>query len=424
MERLLASPVFDASVPGLASAQTLDAAYYDTADLRLQKRGVSLRVRREGSRFVQTVKTSSTAAGAFDRREWETVVPDLNPRPDWVMDANARGLLGHLAPDELAEICRTSIRRETRVVGYRHKGEIAIIEIDFDRGTLAAGERSLPTAEIELELLKGSKQALYALALELNEMAPVQIEVRSKAERAYALFTGEPPPWHKAKKLRFAPGVTVDGGITAVFASCFSHWMANEPAVLESGDPEGQHQMRVALRRMRSALTLFDGVLPMMQAGWLKGESQWVGSALGGARNWDVFLEDVLAPLEAKRPGDTSLAALREQCETARARYYESAREAIQSPRYTAFVLNFSRWLDEAAWRATSNATRREILGAPLKAFADTLFERHYRKLAKQGRGLASATPENATSFASRLKKCATPRNSSPRFMAPGNRAR
>lgn len=409
MDSLLASPLLAASVPGLASEQTLDAAYYDTADLRLQKRGVSLRVRREGNRFIQTVKTSnsgaSAAAGALDRLEWETVVPDLTPRPDWVMDSNARGLLGHLAPDELVEICRTSIRRETRVIGYKHDGEIAIIEIDFDRGTLEAGERAVPTAEVELELLKGSKQALYALALELHDVAPVQIEIRSKAERAYALFTGEPPPWHKAKRLRFSPETTVDAGINAVFESCFSHWMANEPAVLESGDPEGVHQMRVALRRTRSALTLFDGVLPMMQAGWLKGESQWVGSALGGARNWDVFLEDVLAPLEAKRPGDKSLSALRQQCETARARNYEIAREAIRSPRYTAFVLNFSRWLDEAAWHVTSNATRREILGAPLKAFADTLFERHYRRLVKQGRGLASATPEKRHKFRIEVKK-------------------
>jgi len=405
LEALLASPLLAASVPGLTSAQTLDAVYYDTADLRLHKRGVSLRVRRGGNRFMQTVKTSSATAGALDRREWETVVPDLTPRPDWVMDASARSLLGHLAPDELAEICRTRIERETRVIGYKHNGEIAIIEIAFDRGALEAGERSLPTAEVELELLKGSKRALYSLALELHEVAPVQVEVRSKAERAYALFTGEPPLWRKANKLRFARRVTVDAGITAVFESCFSHWMANEPAVLEGGDPEGIHQMRVALRRLRSALVLFDGVLPMMQAGWLKGESQWVGSALGGTRGWDVFLADVLASLEANRPDDASLAALREQCEIARARNYEIAREAILSPRYTAFVLNFSRWLDEAAWRATSNAARREILGAPLKAFANTAFERDYRRLAKQGRKLAKATPEKRHKFRLAVKK-------------------
>ena len=91
---LLGSPLLSAGIPGLSSAQKLDAAYYDTADLRLQKRGVSLRVRREGDRFVQTIKTGSSTAGALDRIEWETIVPNLSPRPDWVMDKAAHALLG------------------------------------------------------------------------------------------------------------------------------------------------------------------------------------------------------------------------------------------------------------------------------------------------------------------------------------------
>jgi triphosphatase len=152
-------------------------------------------------------------------------------------------------------------------------------------------------------------------------------------------------------------------------------------------------------------LTLFDSVLPMMQAGWLKAESQWVGHALGSARNWDAFLEDILAPLEASRPDDKSLAALREQCLRARDRNYDTARDAIRSPRYTAFVLNFSLWLDEAPWRTTRKTNRREILGAPLKAYAGPLLERHHRKLVKQGRRLASKTPEKRHKLRLAVKK-------------------
>lgn len=405
VDRLLASPLLAGGISGLTDAQQLDAAYYDTADLRLQKRGISLRVRKEGERFIQTIKSKGSAAGVHDRMEWETVVPDLTPRPDWVMNNEAQALLGHLVPGELVETCRTAIEREIRVVGHKHNGEIAIIEIAFDRGTLEAGDRSLPAAEIELELLKGDRQALYALALELHDYAPIQIELRSKADRAYALFTEAPPQWHKGKPLRFAPKTTVDEGISTVFQSCFSHWMANEPAVLENNHPEGVHQMRVALRRIRSALTLFGSVLPMMQAGWLKRECRWIAGTLGSARNWDVFLEEVLAPLEAKRPGDKSLAALRDQCERARARHYETAREAIRSPRYTALVLNFSQWLDEADWNATNNTTRGEILASPLKAYAASVLERHHRKLLKQGRGLATATPEKRHKLRLSIKK-------------------
>ncbi len=405
VETLLACPRLAASIPGLASAQQLDAVYYDTADLRLQKRGASLRVRREGDRFVQTVKTSSSTAGALDRLEWETIVSDLTPRPDWVMDKRARTLLGHLAPNELAEICSTRIQRETRVVGYKHNGDITIIEVAIDRGTLEAGERAQPTAEIELELLKGDKQALYALALELHDVAPLQVESRSKAERAYALFTSEPPPWHKAKKLRLAPDTSVDEGISIIFQNCFAHWMVNEPAVLNGGDAEALHQMRVALRRTRSALAVFGSVLPMMQARWLKTECQWIGDALGAARNWDVFLDDILAPLEARRPGDKSLAALREQCLRARVRNYETVCQAIGSPRYTTLVLNFNRWIEEADWHTSQQSTRRKILDAPLKTYADIVLQRRYRKLIKQGNKLAGATAENRHDLRIAIKK-------------------
>lgn len=406
VRQLRDAPRLAAGIAGLADAQDLIAAYYDTADLRLRRNGLSLRVRKEGDRFIQTIKSGSTnGGGALKRLEWNAVVPDLTPRPDWVMDGDARGRLGHLTPGELIETCRTRIRRETRVVAYPCNGEAAIIEVALDIGTLESGKHSVPAAEVGLELLKGPRQAVYALALELNDIAPLHVERRSKAERAYRLFTGEPPQWQKGKKLAFAADATVDSGIAAILESCFAHWLANEPVVLETNDPEGVHQMRVALRRLRSALLLFDAALPVMQANWLKQECKWLAGALGPARNWDVFLAEVLAPIEADRLGDPALAALRAQCERARARHYESARATILSPRYTNLVLNLGRWLDEAGWRIAAPTARRQRLGAPLRPYADGVLDRRYRKVRKGGRRLASATPEARHSLRIAIKK-------------------
>src|SRR3546814_8404053 len=61
--------------------------------------------------------------------------------------------------------------------------------------------------------------------------------------------------------------------------------------------------MRVGLRRFRSALTVFGDLLPAAQLAWLQEEAKWALNALGSARDWDVFLADLLAPLEAARPG-------------------------------------------------------------------------------------------------------------------------
>jgi CHAD domain-containing protein len=51
----------------------------------------------------------------------------------------------------------------------------------------------------------------------------------------------------------------------AIFESCFDQWLANQAAALDGRDPEGVHQMRVGLRRLRSALSIFKKLIPKSQ---------------------------------------------------------------------------------------------------------------------------------------------------------------
>jgi CHAD domain-containing protein len=112
--------------------------------------------------------------------------------------------------------------------------------------------------------------------------------------------------------VKLAKNASVDKAVAVVFAACLKHWTANEAAALSGLDPEGIHEMRVALRRMRSALADFREIIPVAQVVWLKRETKWLITSLGVARDWDVFLSELLAPVEAARPKDTGLAELRE----------------------------------------------------------------------------------------------------------------
>src|SRR3546814_1526121 len=93
--------------------------------------------------------------------------------------------------------------------------------------------------------------------------------------------------------------MTADDALAAVLGACLRHWSANEAAAIDGSDPEGVHQMRVGLRRFRSALTVLGDLLPAAQLAWLQEEAKWALTALGSARDWDVFLADLRAPLEA-----------------------------------------------------------------------------------------------------------------------------
>src|SRR5215471_19011986 len=78
----------------------------------------------------------------------------------------------------------------------------------------------------------------------------------------------------------------------AVCAVCVRHIEANRPGTLAAADPEYLHQMRVALRRMRTAFEAFEGAVPEEVASQLIGELRWLARALGRARDWDVFIAE------------------------------------------------------------------------------------------------------------------------------------
>lgn len=368
----------------------LMATYYDTADLNLRSAGLSLRVRREGDKCVQTLKASGTAAGAFRRNEWQTKVPAFRIFPER-FDAKALARADIRTLSAAAAVFATNIEREIRVAPFATDGKTALIEIALDRGTIDADGHSLAIAEIELELLEGPPAALYALARAMNDVTPLHVETLTKSDRGYGLIVGDGPAWRKAPRLTFPRSVSVDGAIGQVFRSCYEHWLINEAVALAGADSEGVHQMRVALRRLRTALKVFAGAIPTDQMAWLKSESKWLADSLGMAREWDVFFEGVLDPLDALRPGDSALAALRLPCTAARDAGYDAVRSAIGSHRYTDFVLRFGFWLESAGWR---HGDQQAQLNSSLRKLSDSLLAQRNRKALKLGRNLPQANAE------------------------------
>src|SRR5579864_5942513 len=161
---------------------------------------------------------------------------------------------------------------------------------------------------------------------------------------------GKAPPAVTKAAIEFAKNASVDDAVAVVFAACLRHWTTNEAAALSGLDPEGVHEMRVALRRTRAALSDFREIIPAAQVAWLKRETKWLITSLGSARDWDVFLSELLAPVEVARPGDTGLAKLRMAAEAEREKGYTKARRAIGSPRYSALLARMGQWLSTKSW--------------------------------------------------------------------------
>jgi inorganic triphosphatase YgiF len=150
LDRLLAST----TLAGRGVTRNLESVYWDTPDLRLMRRAVTLRVRRIGRRYVQTVKDAGVTDGLVTHRgEWEAPIGGPAPDLSAITDPTARERIGALAPAELAPAFVTRVRRITRTVSAGDGGRV---EVAVDRGDIRTSDgRCEPLAEIEFELKAG-----------------------------------------------------------------------------------------------------------------------------------------------------------------------------------------------------------------------------------------------------------------------------
>ena len=103
--------------------------------------------------------------------------------------------------------------------------------------------------------------------------------------------------WNKGKAPVLVPATTAEEALTEIVLGCVDHLRGNEACVLTRAHEEGVHQIRVASRRLRSCLSLFRNLIPNEQRKYLNRELRWLIGEFGPARDWDVFVGEVLDPV-------------------------------------------------------------------------------------------------------------------------------
>ncbi len=365
----------------------LKAVYYDTPERLLQKNGLSLRVRQSGQRFVQTVK----AEGGDDplrRGEWEASVASIAPDVGLAMPFVPTKLRAELASQPLQPVFTSDIRRHQRILDLPD----GTIEVAFDRGVLKAGDRSMPVSEIELELKDGSPAAIYDLALALADRGPVRPSIRSKAARGFDLASDTPPPAKKTRKLDVDPSLPLDDSFAVILASCLRDLLVSVPAAEDGRDPEGVHQVRVALRRLRSALDSMATLVTSQTLGALRDDAKWLAATLSAARTWDIFKGETLPAVAGSCPAVAGFDILGSGAEERRLAAYGAARQALGDARSARFMIRLGRWTEVRGWRDDVGAEHLGLLAEPAFSFARRILSVHHGKVVKRGRHFKSMT--------------------------------
>ena len=382
-----------------ATRSRLVSTYFDTPDHTLARHGSTLRVRRHGRKFVQTIKTTGAPGDReLSRGEWEDRVAGEQPDPQAAQTGP------FLSPEIFAEL-RPLFRTEVSRLTIPLAPSPAIrIEAAIDRGLIRDGAQmpAEPISEIELELKSGAPTALYDVALKLLHVAPLRLERRSKSERGYLLAAHK----HASVKAVHAAPVALsadlagDEAFRRIAHACLDHLLHNEDAAL-SGDVEGIHQMRVAVRRLRAMLSAFSPLLPHAQRRRVSDELRWLAGLFGDARNLDVFADSLLASARDALPAAPEFDRLARALERRRRAAHAGVRSGISSLRYTETLLEVLRWLDGDDWHLAGAAALHD----PIALLAPRMLDRFRNQVAKRARKFHHQSPNKRHRLRIALKK-------------------
>jgi inorganic triphosphatase YgiF len=374
--------VLAAAPAGDDEVRELISVYFDTPDRALERAGVSLRVRESGGRRIQTLKRGK----GLSREEHERPVEGFRP------ETEAAPLSEILPPDEAAELkpaFYVGVHRRQRLV--RHGG--AEIEIALDHGEVRAGGGKSPICEVELELKSGPASALFGLARELIQAAPLYLAFDGKASVGQALTAGSKPQARRKDDLALKKDASAAEAFMAVARNALAHIAGAAQVLREAPQPQAIHQLRVAARRLRTALATFAPVVRDGRRDWVKGELRWLAQACNDARDLDVFAEAARGAcdtLEAPSPGLPELMA---RLDGARDHAAAEARVTAGSERFRELLLEVTAWAEVGPW--TSDPARAALRAVPARAFAAERLARQLKHLKHAARHFDHADAEH-----------------------------
>ncbi|MBI1364608.1 MAG: CHAD domain-containing protein [Alphaproteobacteria bacterium] len=384
------SKLFRALRASAPTRERLVSTYYDTKDGALAAAGVSLRLREEAGALIQAVKVATPGGGVVARAEEERALRCLEEFPS-APEGSALAMLAK-GKERVTPVARTVSDRWSVTL----EKDRTRIEAAFDFGRAEAWRKGRPAAmgplaAAELELIDGDPKTLFKLARNCLEEGAGRLRISgaSKEESARRL-RGEGAWLRPERALHLRASATVADALAAALMSTAMRLLEVAPAVSELRLPEGAHQMRVALRRLRAVERVFRDVVDSRDLRKIARRAGRFARALGQARDWDVFLGETLPQVRARADIDEGFDALATRGQALRAKAWDRAVEQISSLAFNEFALDIiaaarlQEWRDEAAAR----------LDEPAAEFARKALDERLedaRRIAVGAEGLAPA---------------------------------
>ncbi len=230
---------------------------------------------------------------------------------------------------------------------------------------------------------------------------PLALSAASKSERGHRLATGAAPAVWKAEPLDLPRGIGAAEGFRWIIGAALAHLLANQPAAA-AGEADGVHQMRIAVRRLRSAIALFRPLFESPDEGRFDAELQRLGRVLGQARDWDVFCGEILPSAERDAP-EAQPQLLKGPASAERAEAYRRLVDELGGPAFTSLVLGLAVWAEDRP--EGTQVLGNGGAGDRLVDLAPGLLDRTVRRALRRGRRIRRRSSEEPHDLRKSLKR-------------------
>jgi inorganic triphosphatase YgiF len=379
--------------------ETRQWVYYDTRDFSVREAGYSLRMESGKENTLQLIEAPNGASYRyFDELRWESPI-DANsmPRdeiPGDILPARLSGKIG----GPLRPVFKVEAETK-RYILHHGASEITATIVD---GSVNTESRTAGFSEIQLSVESDAPSDLFSFILGIDETIPLRLSSETEACRGYRLLGNKESGFVKRKPVKLERGMSCAETFRVIAHECMHHIVANEPA-MSAGNAEALHQVRIGLRRLRLALSLFAPLCADTQVRTIKSEIKWFAALLGPARDLDVFLSEVMLPLREQYREEPGLLSLQRSYSAQRTKFYDRVSQAAHSIRFRSLVLETAAWIETGLWNQSEGT--RAARERPVETFAVEELTRRRKKVKKKGADLADLDPDGRHSLRIHVKK-------------------
>ncbi|MBB1406734.1 MULTISPECIES: CYTH and CHAD domain-containing protein [Pseudoalteromonas] len=365
-------------------SRSLQNAYYDTPSRELRALDIGYRTRCADNKCEQTIKLAGEVVGGLHQRP-EFNLPIESNRPDLMaFDPSIwpHGMQANVIAENIHPIFSTNFIRRTWLIETQNGAKIEVV---LDKGEIAAAGKVEVISELEIELVEGSRNELFALADKLVSQNCIRLGLYSKAARGYRL--ADDTPLQPSKSIGFVKlkgQVTQEQALIEAMGFGIRFVQKHEQCYFDKPSLKTLKRVTDGISLIRHNFWLFDDIVSKESTEHLRNELKWLLSELAWVEN-AIQLKTYTSKRHAFYKKINNAPALTQVINDLKELQpsIDDIYALFHSARYNRLILSLTTWLIDKQWRKFWDQKQLQNADQSVASIANRLFDKDWRNLHK-----------------------------------------